>query len=30
MPLGRDPKMVANPTSQEQKYFEQLSVWLKE
>jgi pimeloyl-ACP methyl ester carboxylesterase len=30
MPLRRDPKMVANPTSEEQKYLEQLSVWLKE
>lgn len=30
MPLRRDPKMVANPTPEEQKYLEQLTVWLKE
>jgi pimeloyl-ACP methyl ester carboxylesterase len=30
MPLRRDPKMVANPTPEEQKYLEQLAVWLKE
>ena len=30
MPLRRDPKMVANPTSEEQKCLERLSDWLKE
>jgi pimeloyl-ACP methyl ester carboxylesterase len=30
MPLRRDPKMVANPTPEEQKYLEQLTIWLKE
>ena len=30
MPLRRDPKMVADPTSEEQKYIEQLTTWLKE
>ena len=30
MPLRRDPKMVANPTPEEQKYIEQLTEWLKE
>jgi pimeloyl-ACP methyl ester carboxylesterase len=30
MPLRRDPKMVANPTSEEQKYLEELAAWLKE
>jgi pimeloyl-ACP methyl ester carboxylesterase len=30
MPLRRDPKMVAHPTSEEQKYLEQLSTWLKD
>ena len=30
MPLRRDPKMVADPTSEERKYLEQLSTWLKD
>ena len=30
MPLRRDPKMVADPTSEEQKYIEQLITWLKD
>ena len=30
MPLRRDPKMVADPTSEEQKYLEQLAIWLKD
>ena len=30
MPLRRDPKMVADPTSEEQKYLEQLTTWLKD
>ena len=30
MPLRRDPKMVADPTSEERKYLEQLAIWLKE
>jgi hypothetical protein len=30
MPLRRDPKMVADPTSEEQKYLEQLATWLKD
>ncbi len=30
MPLRRDPKMVANPTSEERKYLEELATWLKE
>jgi pimeloyl-ACP methyl ester carboxylesterase len=30
MPLRRDPKMVANPTFEEQKYLEQLAAWLKD
>ena len=30
MPLRRDPKMVAHPTSEEQKYLEQLGTWLKD
>jgi microsomal epoxide hydrolase len=30
MPLRRDPKMVTNPTPDEQGYLEQLTTWLKE
>ena len=30
MPLRRDPKMVADPTSEEQKYLEHLAKWLKD
>jgi microsomal epoxide hydrolase len=30
MPLRRDPKMVTDPTSEEQKYLEELTTWLKE
>ena len=30
MPLRRDPKMVADPTSEEKKYLEQLATWLKD
>ena len=30
MPLRRDPKMVADPTSEEQRYLEQLVTWLKD
>jgi len=30
MPLRRDPKMVADPTSEEKKYLEQLTTWLKD
>ena len=30
MPLRRDPKMVTNPTQDEQRYLEQLTTWLKE
>jgi pimeloyl-ACP methyl ester carboxylesterase len=30
MPLRRDPKMVADPTSEERKYLEQLATFLKE
>jgi len=30
MPLRRDPKMVADPTPEERKYLEELTVWLKE
>jgi hypothetical protein len=30
MPLRRDPKMVADPTSEERIYLEQLAVWLKD
>ncbi len=30
MPLRRDPAMVANPTSDERKYLDELAMWLKE
>jgi len=30
MPLRRDPKMVTDPTPEEQKYLEELTAWLKE
>ena len=30
MPLRRDPKMIADPTSEEQRYLEQLVTWLKD
>jgi pimeloyl-ACP methyl ester carboxylesterase len=30
MPLRRDPKMVTDPTPEEQKYLEELTTWLKE
>jgi Epoxide hydrolase N terminus len=30
MPLRRDPKMIADPTSEEQRYREQLVTWLKD
>jgi pimeloyl-ACP methyl ester carboxylesterase len=30
MPLRRDPKMVADPTSEERQYLEQLAIWLKD
>jgi pimeloyl-ACP methyl ester carboxylesterase len=30
MPLRRDPKMIADPTPEEQKYLAQLTSWLKE
>ena len=30
MPLRRDPKMVTNPTPDQQRYLEQLTTWLKE
>lgn len=30
MPLRRDPKMVSDPTPEEQKYLEELTTWLKE
>jgi pimeloyl-ACP methyl ester carboxylesterase len=30
MPLRRDPNMVANPTTDERKYLEELAAWLKE
>ena len=30
MPLRRDPKMVADPTPEEQRYLDELAAWLKE
>src|SRR5918996_468459 len=30
MPLRRDPKMVADPTPEERRYLDELTVWLKE